>query len=39
VEGARPKLHMIMAPETAQGLPIGGHPSSVQHRRVTIAFP
>jgi len=25
VEGARPNVHMIIAPETAQGLPIAGH--------------
>jgi hypothetical protein len=34
VEGASPKLHMIIAPDTAHGLPIGGH-----HPRITIASP
>jgi hypothetical protein len=34
VEGARPKLHMIIAPETAHGLPIDDY-----HSRFTIAFP
>lgn len=37
VDGASPKVHMIIAPDTAQGLPMVDHPPGRRHVRDSFA--